>query len=77
MIESIKSMYSEPSFPLSLSLPPSPPIYYAYYLMIIFPSEHHVVGDLGTVLEFAALKPKTSTPTPWLPRIRFTRISMT
>ena len=28
--------------------------------MIIFPSEHHVVGDLGTVLEFAALKPNTS-----------------
>ena len=51
-------MYSEPSFPLSLYLPASPPIYYAYYLMIIFPSEHHVVGDLGTVLEFAALKPK-------------------
>ena len=60
MIESIKSMYSEPSFPLSLYLPPSPPIYYAYYLMIIFPSEHHVVGDLGTVLEFAALKPNIS-----------------
>ena len=53
-------MYSEPSFPLSLYLPASPPIYYAYYLMIIFPSEHHVVGDFGTVLEFAALKPNAS-----------------